>query len=276
MSAFELKTPEASLQRPLLVEIPHAGTAVPDDVRNELIAPSDSLLRDADIHVDRLYENAWRFGAALLVAKVSRYVVDLNRAKEDVDAATVSDHPAPVGMQPRGVVWRATTEGRPILTRPLSYKQLLARFERYYTPYHDALSTTLEQLRARFGYAIVLAGHSMPSLGRSLHKDPGARRADVVPGSCGRTSADPRVIDLVDAHFREAGLSVRHDDPYKGGFTTSHYGRPSTGVHAIQIELNRALYVDEQTCKPKEKELRELQTLLDRLVERLGSLDLSS
>jgi N-formylglutamate amidohydrolase len=160
------------------------------------------------------------------------------------------------------------------LTRPLTYQQLLSRFERYYVPYHQALHTTLEQLRSRFGHAILLAGHSMPSLGRSMHSDPGARRADVVPGSCGRTSADRRVIDLVDAHFREAGLSVRHDDPYKGGFATSHYGRPAEGWHAIQIELNRALYVDERTCKPKEPELRILQELLDRLVVKLGALEL--
>jgi N-formylglutamate amidohydrolase len=260
--------------RPLLVEVPHAGLSVPDDVRGELMAPKDALQRDADIHVDRLYENAWKLGAALLVAKISRYVVDLNRARDDVDAATVSDHPTPAGAQPRGVVWRSTTDGRPILTRPLTYQQLLSRFERYYVPYHQALHTTLEQLRSRFGHAILLAGHSMPSLGRSMHSDPGARRADVVPGSCGRTSADRRVIDLVDAHFREAGLSVRHDDPYKGGFATSHYGRPAEGWHAIQIELNRALYVDERTCKPKEPELRILQELLDRLVVKLGALEL--
>lgn len=273
MSAFELASPEVD-QRPLLVEIPHAGLGVPDGVRGELLAPEDALMRDADIFVDRLYANAPKLGATLLVAKISRYVVDLNRAKDDVDAATVSDHPTPVGAQPRGVVWRATTDGRPILKRPLSYQQLLSRFERYYVPYHDALRSTLTELRARFGYAIAVAGHSMPSLGRSMHKDPGSRRADVVPGTCGRTSADRRIIDLVDAHFRAAGLSVRHDDPYKGGYTTSHYGRPADGWHVIQIELNRALYVDELTCIPKETELRALQALLDQLLVKLGALTL--
>jgi N-formylglutamate deformylase len=273
VSAFELTVP-ASAARPLLVEIPHAGLAVPKGVLGELLAPEDAVLRDADIYVDQLYENAPTLGAALLVAKISRYVVDLNRAKNDVDAATVSDHPTPAGAQPRGVVWRSTTDGRPILAHPLSYQQLLARLECYYIPYHQALCRTLEELRARFGYAIVLAGHSMPSLGRSMHTDPGARRADVVPGSCGRSSADRRVIDLVDAHFRAAGLSVRHDDPYKGGFTTSHYGRPKEHWHAIQIELNRALYVDEQTCQVKQAEFQSLRQVLDALVVKLGALTL--
>jgi N-formylglutamate amidohydrolase len=100
------------------------------------------------------------------------------------------------------------------------------------------------------------------------------RRADVVPGTLGRTSADARVIELVDQHFRAAGLSVRHDEPYRGGFTTAHYGRPLAGIHAIQVELNRALYMDEATCLPKPGDFERLQALLQRLVARLGSLDL--
>jgi N-formylglutamate amidohydrolase len=273
VSAFELSLPETAA-RPVLVEVPHAGLLVPDSVRGELLAPEDAVLRDADIYVDRLYQNAPKLGAALLAAKISRYVVDLNRAQDDVDAATVSDHPTPAGAQPRGVVWRSTTDGRPILARALTYQALLARLSRYYVPYHAALQRTLTDLRERFGYAILVAGHSMPSLGRSMHADPGSRRADVVPGTCGRTSADPRVIDLVDAHFRAAGLSVRHDDPYRGGFSTSHYGRPRERWHAIQIEINRALYVDERSCTIKQPEFDRLQHVLDALVVQLGALAL--
>lgn len=273
MSAFELSLPESGA-RPVLIEVPHAGLLVPDSVRSELLAPEDAVLRDADIYVDKLYQNAPKLGAALLTARISRYVVDLNRAQDDVDAATVSDHPTPAGAQPRGVVWRTTTDGRPILPRALSYEALLARLSRYYVPYHAALRQTLTDLRARFGYAVLVAGHSMPSLGRSMHTDPGARRADVVPGTCGRTSADGRVIDLVDAHFRAAGLSVRHDDPYRGGFSTSHYGRPGDRWHAIQIELNRALYVDERSCVVKQPEFAQLQRVLDELVTKLCALEL--
>lgn len=272
VDAYELSLPDPGA-RPVLVEVPHAGVLVPDAVKSELLAPEDAKLRDADIYVDRLYANAPRLGAGLLVAKISRYVVDLNRAQDDVDAATVSDHPTPAGAQPRGVVWRSTTDGRPILARALTYQALLARLSRYYVPYHAALRQTLEQFRERHGYAILLAGHSMPSLGRSMHADPGSRRADVVPGTCGRTSAGSRVIDLVDAHFREAGLSVRHDDPYRGGFSTSHYGRPRERWHAIQIELNRALYVDERTCVIKQPEFERLQQLLDALIVKLCALE---
>lgn len=273
VSAFAISLPSSGA-RPVLVEVPHAGLIVPEDVRDQLSAPEDALRRDADIYVDKLYERAPELGAVLLVARHSRYVVDLNRASDDIDTATVSDHPTASGAQPRGVVWRSTTDGRSILTHPLTYRQLLARLERHYLPYHEALRQSLDALRERFGHVILVAGHSMPSFGRSMHTDAGARRADVVPGSCGRTSADRRVIDLVDAHFRGAGLSVRHDDPYKGGYTTSHYGRPAEGCHAIQIELNRALYVDEQTCKLKTAEAASLQQLLDQLIVKLGNLEL--
>jgi N-formylglutamate amidohydrolase len=161
-----------------------------------------------------------------------------------------------------------------VLLRPLGHAELDARLERYYAPYHAALQQQIKRLSDRFGYVILLAAHSMPSLGRSTHRDPGSQRADIVPGTCGRTSADPRVIDLVDAHFRGAGLRVRHDDPYKGGYTTSHYGRPAERCHAIQIELNRALYVDEQSFRIKQPAFDELQRLLDALLVKLAALEL--
>lgn len=266
---FDLTVPESTV--PVLVEIPHAGLWVPSAVEHELSAPQDALRRDADIHVDLLCENVASHGAARLAAKVSRYVVDLNRSADDVDAAAVVGHPAPVRGQPRGVVWRATTDGRPVLRQPLTYAQLVERLAQYYTPYHDALQNTLRTLQQRHGYVILVAAHSMPSRGRSLHTDAGVRRADVVPGTRGRTSASGAIIDAVDAHFRAAGLSVRHDDPYRGGFTTQHYGRPADGVHAVQVELNRALYVNEQTGEPLWGNGFELiRQLMESLVETLG------
>jgi N-formylglutamate amidohydrolase len=236
--------------------------------------PQDCVARDADIYVDKLYAGAARRGASMLAARVSRYVVDLNRAEDDVDLQTVPDHPAPRGVQPRGVVWRMTTDGRPLLRRPLRHVQLDRRLALFHRPYHGALETELRRLRERFGFAIVLAGHSMPSVGRSIRSDRVTRRADVVPGTRGGTSADRRLIDFVDAHFRRAGLSVRHDDPYRGGYTTAHYGRPAEGWHAIQLELNRGLYVHEATGEPKAGAFEALREVLLDLVVGVGELDL--
>jgi len=269
---FTLHRPK--VQRPVLVEIPHAGLAIPEDLGQELRAPLDSVLRDADLFVDKLYADAPEHGASMLEAHISRYVVDLNRAPHDVDLQTVPDHPAPRGVQARGVVWRTTTGGQPLLRRPLTYRQLQDRLARYHRPYHDALRAELGRLRERFGFALCLAAHSMPSRGRTLGSDRITRRPDVVPGTRGGTSADRRLIELVDAHFTEAGLSVRHDDPYRGGYTTAHYGRPREGWHVVQIEINRALYVHEATSRPKQTEFEELQRVLEELVAKVAKLTL--
>lgn len=258
---------------PVLIEVPHAGLAIPEVVRSELRTPLEHVLRDADLFVDQLYAEAPGRGASMLTALTSRYVIDLNRAPDDVDLRTVPDHPAPRGAASRGVVWRTTTDGRPLLRRPLSYRQLEARLRRFHRPYHAALRAELQRLRSEHGYAIAIAAHSMPSVGRG----PGGRsvkRPDVVPGSRGRTSADPRLLDLVAGHFEDAGLSVRHDDPYRGGYTTAHYGRPAEGWHVVQIELSRALYVDERTSEPKADGFARLQSLLGALIEKVGQLDL--
>lgn len=272
MSFFELTTPEGGL--PVLVEVPHSGLAVPEVMAAEVYAPVDAVLRDSDIYVDRLYEGASERGASMLVAETSRYVVDLNRAADDVDAATVSDHPSPRAAQPRGVVWRLATDGKPVLRRPLSYAQLEERIRLFHRPYHEALRLELERLRALHGHAILVAAHSMPSTGRDLKSGRLVRRADIVPGTRGRTTADARVIDRVDSYFRDAGLGVAHDEPYKGGWTTGHYGRPEEGWHVVQIELNRDLYVDEATREPKEPEFDELRHVLLGLIEALGALEL--
>jgi N-formylglutamate deformylase len=253
---------------PVLVEVPHAGLAIPDAVRDELSATPAQVLRDSDIYVDKLCADAPSRGAHLLVAHASRFVVDLNRAEDDVDGRTVPDHPAPKGTQPRGVVWRMTTKGHPLMSGPLDYKRLERRLARFHRPYHTALSETLHELRARHGYAILIAAHSMPSARR------GQKRADVVPGTRSGTTADRRLIDAVAAHFRDAGLSVRHDEPYRGGYTTGYYGRPSEGWHAVQIELNRGLYVDEGNGKPKDGAFDSLRTLMSGLVDVAASVQL--
>lgn len=270
MDGFAFHAPR-SQRTAVLVEVPHAGTAIPPALRDELIAPQELILRDADLFVDELYTASPDQGAALLCAQLSRYVVDLNRAPDDVDVETVFDHPAPRRMQPRGVVWRVTADGRPLLQRPLDYRALCERLALYHEPYHARLAAELGGVRAEHGFAILVAAHSMPSVVKRGARDV-ERRADVVPGSLGRTSAHRAIIDLVERHFRAAGLSVRHDDPYRGGYTTAHYGRPREGQHAIQIELNRALYMDERDCTRKPGDFERLQVLVNDLVANLGKL----
>lgn len=271
MSFVEITAPKTT-PTPVLVEVPHSGLQVPHELEGEIDATPLAVLRDSDIYVDQLYERAPQNGATLLVSRVSRYVVDLNRGRDEVDSAAVPRHPQARHIPARGVVWRARTDGTPLLRAPLTVDQFARRIQQYYDPYHDKLREVAARMREEHGHVVILAAHSMPSAGRRVFGGRHIRRADVVPGTRGRSTADGRIIDLVDAHFKEAGMSVKHDDPYRGGWTTSSYGAPKRGQHAIQIELNRGLYVDERTSEIKKDDFARLQRVLDELVSKLGEL----
>jgi N-formylglutamate amidohydrolase len=290
---FELLEPTAP-ETPVIVEIPHAGTELPPCFLEPLAAPARSLARDADLYVDALYEDAPSEGATVVVARASRYLVDLNRAEEDVDGEVVEGGRVDIRML-HGLVWRTTSDGDPALVRKLRREELEERLEFAWRPYHRALSEVIAHKFRRFGIAVVLAAHSMPSFERrgareswsdragprtprgrdlSARPDETRARADVVPGTRGRRSADGRFIDAVEAHATARGFSVRHDDPYAGGFTTQHYGRPAEGVHAVQVELARRLYLDETTLRPNEH-FDSARLWCRELVGRLGRLALS-
>jgi N-formylglutamate deformylase len=316
-ASFELLEPTGR-ETPVVVEIPHAGLDLAAPFLAALAAPARSLARDADLFVDALYEDAPAEGASLLVARASRYVIDLNRAESDVDAEVVEGARADVRMH-HGLIWRTTSDGEPALARKLSVAELEERLEQVWRPYHRTLTALISRKRAQFGVAVVLAAHSMPSVERGVGRDPwGARagggrapaaargaardtrsheahgasaahqahqavtlvphdprvRADVVPGTRGRKSADARFIDAVDEHATAAGWSVRHDDPYAGGFTTQEYGRPAEGVHAIQVELARRLYLDEGSLRPS-RDFAKTRAWCRELVGRLGIVALA-
>lgn len=257
---------------PLIVEIPHAGTEIPEEVKDSLLIERQDILRDADLYVHELFQSAPTHGAIYLAARISRYVVDLNRFEHDLDPAAVQGLPTARLESPRGLIWCQTTDGRPALRRPLTPEELETRLARYYRPYHAALAAEIEALHAHFGYVVLLSAHSMPSMNRSTGTSSPRRRADVVPGSRGRTTASPRLIDAIETHFRSAGLSVRHDDPYRGGATTARWGRPHAGVHAIQLEINRALYMNECTFQRRHDAFQWVASLCDTLVARLVEL----
>lgn len=268
---FTVRPPEAR-EIPVVVEVPHAGTGVDPQSLALLTAPARSIGQDADLYVDELYQRAPALGATLLVAHLSRYVCDLNRAETEVDGLAVQG--ASARNAPHGLIWRSTTENQPALGGPLTVQEVERRLELIHRPYHRTLERLLAEKRATFGFAILLCAHSMPSLGRLGHSDAGRERAEVVPGSRGRTSAAAVVIDATDAIVREAGWTVAHDDPYRGGFSTGHYGQPARNVHAIQVELSRRLYMDERTLAKNPSDFINVSGFCDRLVERLGTLAL--
>ncbi len=255
-----------------MVEVPHAGLGLDPVSLGSLAASGRSLGSDADLYVDELYADAPDEGAALLVANYSRYVCDLNRAVDDVDPQAAEGGAA--RSSPHGFIWRTTTEGRPALLGPLPRAEYERRVATYHRPYHETLAGLLEERRARHGFALLLCAHSMPSRGRDGHDDAGVERADIVPGTRGKSTAGPAVIARVEALCREAGHELRHDEPYRGGYSTFCYGRPRAGCHAIQIELARRLYMDEKTLAQRPKEFSALRAFCRSLVRELGALSL--
>ena len=229
---------------PIVVSVPHAGIGTAGF--EAALTPELDVRCDADMFVDRLYRAGEAEGPETFVAAhLSRFVCDLNRDPDDVSRGAVPEHPAPRNHDGRGFIWAVTTTGAPALARPLSLAEWKLRTA-LHAAYHDAFDRALRRARDRFGYAILVDGHSMPSRGRAGHKDPGRPRAHVVPGDRDGQSCAPALTAFVTRHFEALGFDVRANDPYKGGFITTHHGRPADAIHAIQIEMRRDLYMDEE------------------------------
>jgi N-formylglutamate deformylase len=265
---FEIVPPRGA-ESALVVEVPHAGLWLDAEAMAYTICGLRNVARDADLYVDSLVRPALRHGAHLLVARTSRYLCDLNRGPEDVDGRAVIG--AKGRESPHGLVWHRTTTGEPVLAGPLPAHELDRRVSRYYHPYHSALATLLQRKLDTFGFVILVAAHSMPSTGRDLQGNE-TQRADIVPGTRGRSSAANAVIDLVEMTAGAHELSVRHDNPYRGGFTTMQYGRPRRNVHAIQIEAARRLYMDEATLAQSPEGTARTAAYYDDLCSRLAQL----
>jgi N-formylglutamate amidohydrolase len=264
--AFVSRMPPAPTT-PVVVSVPHAGVATHGF--EATLSPELDVRCDADLYVDRLYRVGQADGPEVHVAaRLSRFVCDLNRDPDDVSSGAVPEHPAPRNTDGRGFIWAITTAGVPTLSRPLTLEDWRARTA-VHTAYHDALSQALARARERFGFAVLVDGHSMPSKGRQGHKDPGRVRADVVPGDRDGTSCAPSLSRLVGEHFASRRYSVAFNEPYKGGFITSHHGRPADNVHAIQIELRRDLYMNEATYEIEETGFGRLSKTIAELLTAL-------
>ncbi|NLH81834.1 MAG: N-formylglutamate amidohydrolase, partial [Phyllobacteriaceae bacterium] len=166
-----------------------------------------------------------------------------------------------------GTIPRIVSEREEIYGGPIPIAEGMARIDGLWRPYHALLGETLDRLVARFGVAILIDCHSMPSLPRPSVGD---GRAEIVLGDRDGTSCDPRLTDVVSAVFRAAGYRVARNKPYSGGYVTEHYGRPERGVHALQIEMARSLYMDETSMAPT-RGFRRLAGDLDRLFADLAA-----
>ena len=235
---------------PLVFASPHSGDVYPDDLGGREDLPELSLRSAEDALVNRLVAPQPDLGVPLIAARLGRAYVDLNRDPDELDPQVVEGAEA---SSPRvtagfGVIPRLTGDGRTIRDHALAHEDALARLAAAHRPYHEALERLMHRARGRFGYAVLVDWHSMPS--RAVGRAAGVRSPDVVLGDRHGSSCSAEVTRLLRAQFERAGWRVALNRPYAGGWSTQLWGRPDEGLHAVQVELNRALYLNEDALTP--------------------------
>lgn len=232
---------------PIVFASPHSGTDYPAGLLAEARLAPLALRRSEDSFVDELFAAAPSCGAPLLAATFPRVWCDANREPWELDPG-MFDAPLPPWVNttsPRvgaglGTIARIVATGETVYRRRLTFAEAEARIRACWEPYHAALAELIAETRARFGVCLLIDCHSMPA-----HPAQAANPPDIVLGDAHGTACAPRAIRLAEEMLLARGYRVRRNDPYAGGYVTRHYGRPRDGVHALQIEVARGIYMDE-------------------------------
>ena len=246
---FEVVEP-AEWRAPIIFNSPHSGSVYPYDFLTASRIDLPTLRRSEDSFMDELISGLSSRGYPVVRVNFPRSYVDVNREPYELDPRMFSGR-LPSFANTRsmrvagglGTIPRVVGDGQEIYRERLSVDDALSRIEALYKPYHRALRRLINKVHQTFGTVIVVDCHSMPSIGVSRDEP---RRPDVVIGDRYGTSCAPLLPDMVEITMSRLGYSVGRNKPYAGGFITEHYGNPASGLHAIQLELNRAIYMDER------------------------------
>ncbi len=265
-----------------VLDSPHSGTCYPPDFRSACALAT--LRRAEDTHVEKIYAFAPPLGVAWVEAHFPRIYLDANRDTTELDTTlldggwphALSTDPAVLSKVRlgKGLVWKFTDQGEPIYERLLSVAEVQARIDRCWRPYHAAVAQAIDAAHARHGYSIHINCHSMPAVSGSHSTDfPGLVHADFVVGDRDGTTADPALSAVICEHLRSCGYSVEYNHPYKGVELVRRYSHPAQHRHSIQLEINRKLYMDEQTLAQQPEGMARLQADLQVLVRKLLATD---
>jgi N-formylglutamate amidohydrolase len=252
--------------KPFFVSIPHSGEKVPPETPWLHGLPEPVLMRDVDRYVNRLYRPALELlQISWVETEWHRYVVDLNRFPDDVDQDSVQGSVNPSGKFARGFHWSITTFGERLMPKPMTYELHQQLVARYFEPFHAQMRARYSDLRGHWAHEIYhIDAHSMPSVGTKEHRDPGQARADIVVSDCEGKSCAPWFKDKVIECYSAVGFKVAYNWPYTGGRVTETYGKPAQGQHSIQVEMSRALYMNEDDKSYTDALARPVQEKLKR------------
>jgi N-formylglutamate deformylase len=262
---------------PFFVSIPHSGEKIPDQTPWLKSLPEEVLMSDVDRYVDLLYRPTLEsFDIPFQTTQWHRYAVDLNRFPSDVDQDSVVGAEKKSGTHPDGYHWVMTKNEMRLMPSPMKRETHVELTQLIFEPFHEGVRNHYAFFKNKnFKKVYHIDAHSMPSLGTRMHKDPGELRADIVVSDCLGRSCSKEFRDLVIAAYVTAGFKVGYNWPYTGGRVTEYYGKPGDGQHAIQVELNRNLYMDEKTKKIKPEHVlvqKKIQKALETVKTELANL----
>lgn len=252
-TAYDLFLPDRR-DTALVLASPHSGRDYDPAFLAASLLDERAIRSSEDAFVDLLFGDAPRFGAPFLAARAPRAWLDLNRAPDELDPALIEGVPRG-SLNPRinsglGVVPRVVSNGRAIYAGRLPRAEAEARIRSHWRPYHATLQALLEQSRAQFGRAVLIDCHSMPHEAIAAHARRDRPLPEVVLGDRYGAAAAPAVMDAVEAAFRRAGFRVERNNPFAGAYVSQAYGRPARSQHVVQVEIDRALYMDEARVAP--------------------------
>ncbi len=273
-AAFHLHAP-ARRDTCTVFASPHSGRDYPAWFLRRTALDALAMRSSEDAFVDRLFDAAPRHGAPFLVAGMPRAYLDLNRNADELDPALI-DGVRHSGHNPRvaaglGVIPRVVAGGRAIYSGKLPMAEARARIDGIWRPYHSALAAEMDRAHDRFGRAILVDCHSMPHEALSGTVRAGARQPDIVLGDRFGASAATEITDRIEDAFTAAGLKVVRNTPFAGAYVAQTYGRPARGRHAVQIEIDRALYMDERTVRPL-PHFEAFRALLEGVIAQIAAI----
>jgi N-formylglutamate deformylase len=273
-TVFDLFLPAETLSGVVFAS-PHSGAHYPDSLKNKTILDDLALRSSEDAFVDQLFDCVPEFGVPFLCARLPRAFVDLNRSPEELDPALIQGAKRQT-QNPRvasglGVIPRVVSNGRAIYRGKIQMAEAQERLRSAWHPYHDTLQQLLRDAFDRFGQAVLVDCHSMPHEAVETFGGRG-KKPDVVLGDRFGASAAPEVVDRIEAAFTSAGLRVARNSPFAGAYITQAYGRPSRCQHAVQVEIDRAIYMDETAIRPNAnfQALRQVLREVVRDVSQIG------
>lgn len=271
---YQLLLPEKRTTS-VIFSSPHSGRNYPWSFLRKSVLDELAIRSSEDAFVDLLFADVPSFGAPLLSAIAPRAFVDLNRSREELDPAVIEGVPRS-GLNPRvasglGVIPRVVSGGRQIYRGKIPKHEAVSRLMRYWQPYHDALEGLISENCRLFGQAVLIDCHSMPheAIGDSNRRN--GPKVDVVLGDRYGAAANGEIVDRIEAAFVAAGLSVARNVPFAGAYVAQHYGRPSLNRHAVQVEIDRSLYMDEKRVRPNTG-FTEFQKLISNIARELTEI----